>query len=264
MVQSLSYMLSLAVLVVAQLATIANAQGEMATTPNAQGEMATIPNAQGEMATMPNAQGEMAMVDDAQGGIINVYRWIVPYTGPKEFVANVGDTIVFRWTQSQHNVFIHPTMSCDLTGAIEVGQTPGSEYTFSPADGGTEMFFSCDFGMGSHCVAGQFLTVTVLDNSTDTSTEFPATEAPTDAPTDTLVASPTDAPVDPAPVDPAPIDPAPVDPAPVDPAPVDPAPVDPAPVDPANAMSISSSAGRRSVIDMALALVAASLALVVF
>eukprot|EP00537_Pseudo-nitzschia_pungens_P018482 CAMPEP_0172408054 /NCGR_PEP_ID=MMETSP1061-20121228/75657_1 /TAXON_ID=37318 /ORGANISM="Pseudo-nitzschia pungens, Strain cf. pungens" /LENGTH=246 /DNA_ID=CAMNT_0013144171 /DNA_START=69 /DNA_END=809 /DNA_ORIENTATION=- len=246
MVQSLSYMLSLAVLVVAQLATIANAQGE----------------------------------------IINVYRWIVPYTGPKQFVANVGDTIVFRWTQSVHNVYIHPTMSCDLTGAIEVGQTPGTEYTFSPADGGTEMFFSCDIGMGSHCFAGQFITVTVLDNSTDSptdsSTEFPAalpTEAPTDAPTDTPVASPTDAPVDPAPVDPAPVDPAPVDPAPVDPAPVDPAPVDPAPVDPApvdpalvdpapvdpaNAMSISSSAGRRSVIDMALALIVASLALVVF
>eukprot|EP00532_Pseudo-nitzschia_australis_P015951 CAMPEP_0168258672 /NCGR_PEP_ID=MMETSP0141_2-20121125/7247_1 /TAXON_ID=44445 /ORGANISM="Pseudo-nitzschia australis, Strain 10249 10 AB" /LENGTH=274 /DNA_ID=CAMNT_0008195923 /DNA_START=66 /DNA_END=890 /DNA_ORIENTATION=- len=105
------------------------------------------------------------------GKIIDVFRWVVPYEGPKEFAANVGDTIVFRWIQGAHNVYIHPSMSCDMTGAIMVGQSPGTEYTFIPADGGTDMFFSCDIGMGSHCVAGQSIIVTVADAS--------ATEAPT-------------------------------------------------------------------------------------
>jgi len=97
--------------------------------------------------------------------IIEVFRWVVPYDGAKEFTANVGDTMVFRWAQTIHNVNIHPTMDCTLDGRIEVGTQPGTEYTFVEADGspeGTDMFFACDIGNGAHCRAGQFLTVKVF------------------------------------------------------------------------------------------------------
>ena len=93
------------------------------------------------------------------GEIIDVFRWVVPYGGPKKFVANVGDTIVFRWQQGGHNVYIHPTMNCDLDGAILVGEQPGTEYTFTAADGspeGNDMFFACDIGRGGHCNAGEY------------------------------------------------------------------------------------------------------------
>ena len=115
----------LALLVLAQLAAIATAQ--------------------------PGAQPGAATPD----GIINVFRWVVPYNGPRQIEAEVGNTIIFRWAQGIHNVYIHPTMNCDLTGAIEVGLEPGSEYTFTEADAGTEMFFSCDVGNGAHCMAGE-------------------------------------------------------------------------------------------------------------
>jgi len=89
---------------------------------------------------------------------IDVFRWVVPYDGPQEFTANVGDTMIFRWAQGVHNVYIHPTMDCNLDGRIVVGSTPGTEYTFVEADGspeGTDMFFSCDIGDGAHCRAGE-------------------------------------------------------------------------------------------------------------
>ena len=100
---------------------------------------------------------QLASLAEAQQ-VIDVFRWIVPYNGPKFFEANVGDTIVFRW-QGQHNVYIHPTMDCNLEGAIFVGFQPGSEYTFTEADGspeGTDMFFACDIGEGAHCRLGEY------------------------------------------------------------------------------------------------------------
>mmetsp|Transcript_10895 Transcript_10895/g.26191 ORF Transcript_10895/g.26191 Transcript_10895/m.26191 type:complete len:248 (-) Transcript_10895:315-1058(-) len=107
---------------------------------------------------------QLASLAEAQE-MIEVFRWVIPYDGPQEFTANVGDTMVFRWTQSIHNVYIHPTMDCTLDGRIEVGTQPGTEYTFVEADGspeGTDMFFACDIGSGAHCRAGQFLTVKVF------------------------------------------------------------------------------------------------------
>lgn len=107
---------------------------------------------------------QLASLAEAQE-IIDVFRWVIPYDGPQEFTANVGDTMVFRWTQSIHNVNIHPTMDCTLDGRIEVGTQPGTEYTFVEADGspeGNDMFFACDIGSGAHCRAGQFLTVKVF------------------------------------------------------------------------------------------------------
>ena len=89
---------------------------------------------------------------------VEVFRWIVPYEGPTAYKASVGDTIIFRWANGLHNVFIHPSMSCDLEGAIPVGFQPGTSYVFTEADGseeGTEMFFACDIGNGAHCNAGK-------------------------------------------------------------------------------------------------------------
>ena len=129
-----------AVFVLAQLAIVANAQREQNNNAAQQpGQLINVP--EGEVIT--------------GGEVINVYRWVVPYDGPKEFAAKVGDTIIFRWIQGFHNVFIHPSMSCDLTGAIEVGQLPGTEYTFTAENAGTQMFFACDIGMGAHCAAGE-------------------------------------------------------------------------------------------------------------
>ena len=100
---------------------------------------------------------QLASLADGQE-IIDVFRWVVPYDGPKEFTANVGDTMVFRWAQGMHNVFIHPTMDCTLDGRIQIGTQPGTEYTFVEGDGspeGTDMFFACDIGNGAHCRAGK-------------------------------------------------------------------------------------------------------------
>lgn len=122
--------------------------------------------------------------------IIDVFRWVVPYSGPKEFEARVGDTIVFRWAQGGHNVYIHPSMSCDLEGAIFVGATPGTPYTFTEADGspeGTDMFFSCDIGNGAHCQAGQSITVTVFSDPASVSDEPVVVD---DAPNATVVEEP--------------------------------------------------------------------------
>jgi len=97
--------------------------------------------------------------------IINVFRWVLPYEGEKNFTAIVGDTMIFRWQNSQHNVFIHPSGTCELEDAIFVGANPGTSYTFSEVDGsdeGTDMFFACDINNGAHCLAGQSLTVKVF------------------------------------------------------------------------------------------------------
>lgn len=118
--------------------------------------------------------------------IIDVFRWVVPYSGPTEFEARVGDTMVFRWAQGMHNVYIHPSMSCDFEGAILVGSDPGTPYTFVEADGspeGNDMFFACNIGNGSHCLAGQALVVKVFSDPASVSDEPVVAEAPpTDAP----------------------------------------------------------------------------------
>jgi len=121
---------------------------------------------------------------------IAIDGWQLPYTGPTAVEANVGDTITFQWGAG-HNVYIHPTMDCNLEGAILVGTTSPTEYTFTADDGsveGTEMYFSCDIGDGAHCKAGQNLIATVYSGdgdsgSSDTTVDAPAdTDAPADVP----------------------------------------------------------------------------------
>lgn len=86
---------------------------------------------------------------------IEVTDWVVPYNGPTEWQASVGDTIVFTW-EGGHNVFIHPTLSCNIAGAIRVGAQTGTSYTFTEFDGDSQMFFACDIGQGAHCRFGEY------------------------------------------------------------------------------------------------------------
>ena len=98
---------------------------------------------------------QVASVANAE--TFEVPNWFVPYNGETEWQASVGDTIVFAWNGS-HNVFIHPSGSCDQTDRIFVGNQPQSSYTFTEADGsadGNELFFACDIANGAHCRVGK-------------------------------------------------------------------------------------------------------------
>ena len=75
-----------------------------------------------------------------------------------DMTAQVGDTVTFDFT-SGHNVFIHPSGTCDETGAIEVGTSGPVTYTFSETDAGTDIVFACD--VGGHCENGQLVKFTV-------------------------------------------------------------------------------------------------------
>ena len=71
-------------------------------------------------------------------------------------------TFIWEGDPLPHNVLIHPSMDCTMEDAIYVGATAaGTSYTFAETDGrpdGTDMFFSCDVdgGMGSHCSYGEY------------------------------------------------------------------------------------------------------------
>ena len=87
--------------------------------------------------------------------------------------AKVGDTLTFFWNSGTHNVHINPDMNCASRGNAEsLGDTSEVSYTFTDADAGTDVYFACF--VGSHCNAGQHVTVTV---------EAAAAAAATDAPT---------------------------------------------------------------------------------
>eukprot|EP00934_Nitzschia_sp_Nitz4_P000276 Nitzschia sp. Nitz4//scaffold87_size112219//18785//19600//NITZ4_004063-RA/size112219-processed-gene-0.18-mRNA-1//-1//CDS//3329559336//276//frame0 len=110
--------------------------------------------------------------------------WGIPADGsPYETMdVLVGDTLIFNWAGT-HNVKFFPSMSCDdSTGAIDIGSTTGTSYTFQEGDGsvdGTAHFIVCGVGSGAHCNAGQNMIVNVY-SSGDTA----STDAPTTAPTE--------------------------------------------------------------------------------
>jgi plastocyanin len=77
--------------------------------------------------------------------------------------ANVGDTI--KWVINPgHDVWYHPSLTCDRTGSIFIGDaTNGGSYTFQAVEGsveGTQHLFACQ--VGSHCDLGMHLLVTVF------------------------------------------------------------------------------------------------------
>jgi len=119
-----------------------------------------------------NSDGHSHSQSDGDNAI-TISEWILPYPGPTAVVAYVGETIAFEWGVG-HNVLIHPTMDCSTDGAIMVGETSPTTYTFTEADGsaeGTEMFFSCDIGNGAHCKMGQFLIATVFSGPRDSDSD---------------------------------------------------------------------------------------------
>ena len=122
------------------------------------------------------------LVTTAAADVIDIPKWIVPYEGDQNIDAKVGDTLTFEWDATlygPHNVYIHPTMDCDLEGAVYVGETSPTSYVLTDQDGtpeGNQLFFSCDVGDGAHCDYGQWLIVTVFSDP-DTTAESSATAA---------------------------------------------------------------------------------------
>lgn len=99
------------------------------------------------------------------GADLEVSNWVVPPKSDPYYPsmdASVGDTIIFSWPEGTIvDVHIHPTGTCDEDGAILVGYTSGSTYTFTEEDAGKELFFGCD--VGRRCEAGQNIKVQVSD-----------------------------------------------------------------------------------------------------
>jgi hypothetical protein len=83
--------------------------------------------------------------------------WAVTDYTSEVFTASIGDTVTFSWGGT-HNVFLHPTGTCDAAGATEVGSRSGVVYMFTAAGSFT---FACE--VGQHCGNGQILTFTVTD-----------------------------------------------------------------------------------------------------
>jgi len=90
--------------------------------------------------------------------------WVIPQQPLPEIDVEVGQTIRFNWN-GPHNVYLHPTGTCDEEGAIKVGEETGASYTFTSDDIGSTLFFSCD--VGQHCELDQFLKARVTNPTND-------------------------------------------------------------------------------------------------
>jgi len=123
----------------------------------------------------------------AAADVIDIPKWIVPYGGEQNITATVGDTLTFEWDATlygPHDVYIHPTMDCDVAGAIYVGETSPTSYVLTEQDGtpdGNPLFFSCDVGDGAHCNYGQWLIVTVYSDPDTATTASSAVPPPSTA-----------------------------------------------------------------------------------
>lgn len=106
-------------------------------------------------------------------------EWFVP-TSPEvydNYTASVGDTVYFQWAQiAVHNVYVHPSGTCDETGRILVGsQWDSTEYKFKTEDAGKTMVFACDYL--AHCYREQIVRFEVEGKAVVTS---PPTAKPND------------------------------------------------------------------------------------
>ena len=63
---------------------------------------------------------------------------------------NVGDTIRFLWDEGfAHNVYIHPTDTCDSTDSVFIGDTSPVEYTIPLEMANKVLTFACQ--IEEHC-----------------------------------------------------------------------------------------------------------------
>jgi len=110
--------------------------------------------------------------------------WQIPQNGgPLPPITNVrvGDTLRFEWSRT-HEVWIHPSGTCDQRSRISVGFQSGATYVIQDSDAGTTLTFACDVGGGSHCDLGMIMNVTVAPNNAGGVTSSP-TQSPTRSPT---------------------------------------------------------------------------------
>jgi len=103
--------------------------------------------------------------------------------------ASVGDTVEFKWAANFHNLYIHPSGTCDMEGRILLGDKASGSgshiFTADDAAAGT-VTFACDVGFGEHsgrvvgegghCLHGQIVTFIVVAAGA-TSVEEVTTEA---------------------------------------------------------------------------------------
>jgi hypothetical protein len=101
--------------------------------------------------------------------VIEISPWDTPgdnmeFSLPRGAV--VGTTVLFTWLfGALHNVYIHPDKNCDVEGRIEIGLESGANYTFTEADVGKDIFFSCD--AFDHCSRGLHVTFSVVATEED-------------------------------------------------------------------------------------------------
>jgi len=135
--------------------------------------------AEGVSIDYPGECKETADLTDSQQ-TFSIDPWIIqPYADRN---ASVGDTVEFTWTPGIHNLYVHPTGTCDMEGRILLGDEEdgfGSHiFTADDAAAGT-VTFACDVGISGndkiagHCAAGQIVTFNVVDGPASSSTEAP-------------------------------------------------------------------------------------------
>jgi len=107
------------------------------------------------------AAGQIVKVTVAPAPVI-VLDWIIKTY--EDETAMVGDTIQFNYDPF-HNVYIHPSGSCDQSDSLEIGQTSGTTYTFTEEDAGSDVYFACQ--ISGHCDAGQIVKVSVAPTDID-------------------------------------------------------------------------------------------------
>uniref|UniRef100_A0A6S8YB97 Phytocyanin domain-containing protein n=1 Tax=Ditylum brightwellii TaxID=49249 RepID=A0A6S8YB97_9STRA len=113
----------------------------------------------------------------AEGADEIVIDWFIK--SYKDLPAKVGDSVRFEFTNN-HNVYIHPSGTCDETDSVALDIMSGSafntaSYTFVEDDVGAKTF-ACQ--VSSHCGSGQILTFNVAsaDNNTEAPEELEAPE----------------------------------------------------------------------------------------
>lgn len=98
--------------------------------------------------------------------VMNV-TWAVLGTEYSDQVARVGDTVHFRFVGG-HNVYVHPSGTCDRTDRIKVPvskELGGARYTFTKDDlVSGEVTFACDFTFMCE-LFGMILSFDVVDES---------------------------------------------------------------------------------------------------